>query len=111
MDKFAQYRAFVSVVESGGFSRAAERLGITKVRGQPPRRPTRRTQLGVQLLQRTTRKQSLTSPGRLFYPRAARQRRTRRAEQSIVDAAAACAVAIKLAARPVISACITWALR
>ena len=55
------------------------------------------TQLGVQLLQRTTRKQSLTSPGRLFYPRAARLlAELDEAEQSIVDAAAALRGGVKL---------------
>ncbi|MCB1728018.1 MAG: LysR family transcriptional regulator [Gammaproteobacteria bacterium] len=98
MDKFANIEAFVSVVESGSFSRAAERLGIAK--SVVSRRVgLLETQLGVQLLQRTTRKQSLTSPGRLFYPRAARLlAELDEAEQSIVDAAAALRGGVKLAA-------------
>lgn len=98
MDKFANIEAFVSVVESGSFSRAAERLGVAK--SLVSRRVSLlETQLGVQLLQRTTRNQSLTSPGRLFYPRAARLlAELDEAEQSVVDASAALRGSLKLAA-------------
>lgn len=98
MDKFANIEAFVNVVESGSFSRAAERLGVAK--SLVSRRVSLlEAQLGVQLLQRTTRNQSLTSPGRLFYPRAARLlAELDEAEQSVVDASAALRGSLKLAA-------------
>lgn len=69
MSRLEQIEAFIAVVDESGFSAAAERLGIAKSMvsrrvGELERR------LGVQLLQRTTRRQSLTHAGREFYPRA-----------------------------------------
>lgn len=89
MDKFANIEALVTVVESGSFSKAAERLGIAK--SVISRRVSLlEEQLGVQLLQRTTRSQSLTGPGQQFYEHAARiLAELDEAEQSIVDASAA----------------------
>jgi len=60
---------FVRVVESGGFTRAAEALGL------PPSSISRSVakledELGVQLLERTTRKISLTEAGRAYFERA-----------------------------------------
>jgi DNA-binding transcriptional LysR family regulator len=61
--------AFVRVVESGGFTRAAETLGL------PPSSVSRAVSklegdLGVTLLERTTRKVALTEAGRAFFERA-----------------------------------------
>ena len=71
MDKFANIEALVSVVDAGGFGKAAERLGIAK--SVVSRRVgALEAALGVQLLQRTTRTQSLTTPGRQFYEQAVR---------------------------------------
>jgi len=98
MDKFSSLEAFVAVVESGSFSKAAERLGIAK--SVVSRRLSVLEQsLGVQLLQRTTRTQSLTGPGRTFYGHAARiLADLGEAEQSMVADSGALRGGLKLAA-------------
>ena len=59
---------FVRTVEAGSFSGAAKALGISAVAvGKNVQRLER--QLGVRLLQRSTRKLSLTEEGRLYYER------------------------------------------
>ncbi|HEY4244643.1 MAG TPA: LysR family transcriptional regulator [Kofleriaceae bacterium] len=60
---------FVRVVESGGFTRAAESLGL------PPSSVSRAVSkleedLGITLLERTTRKVGLTDAGRAYFERA-----------------------------------------
>lgn len=98
MDRFAHIQALVAVVETGSFSRAAERLGVAK--SVLSRRVTAlEHDLGVQLLQRTTRSLSLTGPGRQFHERATRiLADLDDAEQSIRDASAALRGRIRLAA-------------
>jgi DNA-binding transcriptional LysR family regulator len=69
MDRLAAMRVFVRAVELGSFSAAAQALQISpqlvgKQVGQLE------AHLGVQLLHRTTRRQSLTDFGRVFYDRA-----------------------------------------
>jgi DNA-binding transcriptional LysR family regulator len=69
MDRFAAMKVFIRAVELGSFSAAAQALRISpqlvgKQVGQLE------THLGVQLLHRTTRRQSLTDFGRVFYDRA-----------------------------------------
>ena len=68
MDRIDGFRIFVRVVETGSFSRAARDLGIT----QPT--VTRHVaalerHLGVRLLNRNTRRLSVTEPGRTYYER------------------------------------------
>ncbi|HZG20976.1 MAG TPA: LysR family transcriptional regulator [Herbaspirillum sp.] len=68
MDRFHELSAFVAVVEAGGFSAAARRLGdsqsaISKSVNALEKR------LGVQLLQRSTRSVRLTEHGRQYYER------------------------------------------
>jgi DNA-binding transcriptional LysR family regulator len=68
MDQFQQMRAFVAVVDSGSFVRAADVLGLSKTAvsrlvGELESR------LGTRLLQRTTRKLSLTPEGEVFHER------------------------------------------
>lgn len=68
MDRFNELTAFGAVVEAGGFSAAARRLGasqsaISKSVGALEKR------LGVQLLNRTTRSVTLTEHGRKYYER------------------------------------------
>jgi DNA-binding transcriptional LysR family regulator len=59
---------FVRTVEAGSFAGAAKKLGISPVAvGKNVQRLER--QLGVRLLQRSTRKLSLTEEGRLYYER------------------------------------------
>lgn len=71
MDKFANLEAYVAVVESGSFSKAAARLDVGK--SIISRRISAlEDSLGVQLLQRTTRRLSLTESGRQLYEHAVR---------------------------------------
>lgn len=97
MDKLAAIEAFVAIVETGSFGRAAERLGI----GTPlvsRRLGQLETALGIQLLQRTTRTSSLTGPGRDYYARATRVLADLEdAEQAIVDDSAALRGQIRVA--------------
>lgn len=71
MDKFAALRAFVTVVERGAFARAAKDMG------QAASSLTRQVdalenQLGTTLLNRSTRKLSLTDAGEIYYRQALR---------------------------------------
>lgn len=69
MNRIEELEAFVAVVDYQGFSRAGEKLGVAK--SMLSRRVTElERRLGVQLLQRTTRRQSLTDSGQAFYQRA-----------------------------------------
>ncbi|MEJ2455223.1 MAG: LysR family transcriptional regulator [Candidatus Thiodiazotropha sp.] len=69
MDRLDSLESFVAVVEAGQFSAAAQRLGIGK--SVVSRRVSELEEhLGARLLQRTTRRLSLTEAGREFYPRA-----------------------------------------
>lgn len=62
---------FVEAVEAGGFARAAERLALTRSAvGKTIARMEAR--LGVRLFHRTTRSQSLTEDGQVFYERCVR---------------------------------------
>lgn len=70
MDRLASMQAFVQVVDSRSFAGAAKRLAAS------PAAVTHHVQaledrLGVQLLNRTTRKLSLTEVGRTFYQHSA----------------------------------------
>ncbi len=71
MDRFETLQTFVAVVEAGSFSAAAVRLDRAKsaVSRQVAALETR---LDVQLLNRTTRRLSLTEAGREFHERAQR---------------------------------------
>ncbi len=66
MDRFDEMYTFVRVVEAGGISAAAERLGIAKS-AVSRRLQELENRLDVQLLQRTTRRIHLTEAGREFY--------------------------------------------
>jgi DNA-binding transcriptional LysR family regulator len=68
MDRFTSLAAFVRVVENGGFSAAARRLNMstTMVSNHVQALEDR---LGVRLLNRTTRKVSLTEIGKAYYDR------------------------------------------
>jgi DNA-binding transcriptional LysR family regulator len=68
MDRFQELTAFVAVVEAGGFSAAARRIGesqsvISKAVSALEKR------LGVQLFNRSTRSVTLTDHGRQYYER------------------------------------------
>lgn len=68
MDRFDSLTAFVGVVEAGGFTAAARRLNMstTMVSNHVQALEER---LGARLLNRTTRKVSLTEIGRAYYER------------------------------------------
>ncbi|CVI63485.1 LysR family transcriptional regulator (plasmid) [Agrobacterium leguminum] len=69
MDRLACMEVFVKAVEMGSFSAAADALNqSSQLVGKQVSKLEQ--QLGVQLLHRTTRRQSLTDFGRLFYERA-----------------------------------------
>ena len=69
MGQLEDMQVFIRVVEAGGIGRAAEQLGIAK--SAVSRRLTELEQrLGSRLMNRTTRKSSLTETGRLYYQRA-----------------------------------------
>ena len=70
-ENLAAMAVFVRVVEAGGFSRAAEKLGISKsaVSKQVARLEDR---LGARLLNRTTRQLSLTEVGARLFERGQR---------------------------------------
>ena len=68
MDHFAAIRAFAQVVESGSFAKAAERLGISTT-AISRHVGELESHLQTRLLNRTTRKVSLTDGGRAYYER------------------------------------------
>lgn len=68
MDRFAHMQVFVSVVETGSISAAAERLGLAKS-AVSRRLAELETRLGASLIQRTTRRLNLTDSGRDYYAR------------------------------------------
>jgi len=68
MDRFEEMSTFVRVVETGSLSTAAERMDIAKS-AVSRRLSDLESRLGVQLLNRTTRKINLTDSGRQFYQR------------------------------------------
>lgn len=98
MDRFADIEAFVTVVEAGSFSAAAERLDAAKS-AVSRRISSLESRLGVKLLNRTTRRLSLTDNGRAFYERAGRiLADLHEAEQSVSDADSRLRGRIRLAA-------------
>lgn len=68
MDRFHAIGAFARVVEAGSFARAAERLGVS-VSAVSRQVAELEAHLDSRLLNRTTRRLSLTESGRAFYER------------------------------------------
>ena len=68
MDRFTSMQAFVAVVETGGFTAAAERVPISRA-GVSKHITDLESHLGIRLLNRTTRHTSLTEAGRAYYTR------------------------------------------
>ncbi len=66
MDQLAAMKSFRAVVESGGFSAAAQILSISHTRVSRHVKQLEST-LGVQLLNRTTRRFALTEAGQTYY--------------------------------------------
>jgi len=98
MSRFDELHTFVAVVEAASFSAAAERLGLAK--SAVSRRISElEGRLGAQLLNRTTRRISLTDAGREFYERAQRLLSDlEEAEQSVIAGQAALRGRLRLAA-------------
>ncbi len=71
MSAAAQMVIFAKVVEAGSFSAAARSLGQTRA-AISKQIASLEGQVGAQLLNRTTRRMSLTEVGRAFYPHCAR---------------------------------------
>src|SRR6266849_3559362 len=68
MDRLASMEVFVKAADSGSFAAAAATLGLSsQMVGKHVRALEER--LGARLLNRTTRRQSLTEVGRAFYER------------------------------------------
>lgn len=68
MDRLSAMQAFVAVVETGAFARAAERLGVS-TSSLSRQVSDLEHHLGARLLNRTTRRLSLTEGGQAFYER------------------------------------------
>jgi len=71
MDQFSALKAFCRVVDAGGFSAAAAGLNVSHTVMSKQVRQLE-TRLGVQLLNRTTRRLALTEAGQAYYERARR---------------------------------------
>jgi DNA-binding transcriptional LysR family regulator len=69
MDRFGAIRVFAQVVESGSFAKASERLGLS-TSATSRHVAELEAHLQTRLLNRTTRRVSLTESGRAFYERA-----------------------------------------
>src|ERR1700678_2191989 len=69
MDRLSSLTAFVRVVDSGGFSAAGRRLEMSTTMVSNHIRALEE-RLGARLLNRTTRKVSLTEVGKVYYDRA-----------------------------------------
>ena len=68
MDKLQAMEVFVRVVETGGITRAADSLGVPKATATTLLQKLEAT-LGVKLLNRTTRRVSVTPDGAAYYER------------------------------------------
>ena len=66
MDRFENTKVFVSVVDAGSFTAAAERLGVSRAAASKHVLQLE-DRLGARLLNRTTRRVSVTEAGRTFY--------------------------------------------
>lgn len=71
MDRLAEMQAFVQVIEAGGFTEAANRMGLSKS-AVSKHVAALEARLAVRLLTRTTRRVSPTELGTAYYDRARR---------------------------------------
>lgn len=106
MDKLRAMDTFVAVVEGGNFTEAAQKLEISAVMvGKYVRELEER--LGVRLLERTTRRQSLTDAGRVFYEDAKRAlEHVRMAETSIERLRASPSGTLRISAPVTFGSCV-----
>jgi DNA-binding transcriptional LysR family regulator len=66
MDRFENLRVFSAVIEAGGFTAAAKRLGLSRAATSKHVQQLEE-RLGARLLHRTTRRVGVTAAGRAFY--------------------------------------------
>jgi DNA-binding transcriptional LysR family regulator len=71
MDRLVAMKVFRKVVELGSFSAAADHMGMSKASASKYLNSLE-NYLGTQLLMRTTRRMSLTDPGRAYYEKCSR---------------------------------------
>ena len=71
MDRLSEMEAFAAVIDQGGFTDAARKLGISKS-AVSKHVSSLETRLGARLLNRTTRRVSPTEIGMVYYDRARR---------------------------------------
>ena len=71
MDRLTEMEAFATVVDQGGFTDAAKKMGISKS-AVSKHVSSLETRLGARLLNRTTRRVSPTEIGLAYYDRARR---------------------------------------
>ncbi len=90
MDIVASMKVFVAVVDAGSFAAAADRLDMSRAMASKYVAMLE-DHLGTRLLNRTTRRLSLTEPGLVFYERSV---------QILADVAEAAQVAGHMAAEP-----------
>ncbi|WP_323118665.1 LysR family transcriptional regulator [Burkholderia alba] len=88
MDQLVSMEVFVSVVEAGSLTAAAERHGISAAMAGKHVKALE-TRLGTRLLTRTTRTQSLTEIGREYYERCRQVLSDVRSADSLAEAMAA----------------------
>ncbi len=83
-DRLDGISVFVDVVEAGGFARAADRLSLTRSAvGKSIARLEER--LGVRLFHRTTRSQSLTEEGQLYFEKCVRALEEVRSAEAMLE--------------------------
>lgn len=106
MDKLRSMETFVAVVEGGNFTEAAARLEMSAVMvGKYVN--ALEMQLGARLLQRSTRRQSLTDAGRVFYEDAKRVlEQVRWAETSVERLRASPSGTLRVSAPTTFGACV-----
>ena len=98
MDRFEEMRNFVRVVDAGSITRAADLTHLAKS-AVSRRLSDLEGRLGVQLLNRTTRRMTLTDAGQRFYDESNRLlAELGEAEARVVSAEAALSGRIRLAA-------------
>jgi len=66
MDRYEEMQTFIRVIDAGGISRAAEQLDLVKS-AVSRRLSDLESRLGVQLINRSTRKFTLTDTGKAYY--------------------------------------------
>ncbi|HUZ31980.1 MAG TPA: LysR family transcriptional regulator [Xanthobacteraceae bacterium] len=66
MDRFENARVFTAVIDAGSFTRAADKLGLSRA-ATSKHVLQLEERLGARLLDRTTRRVSVTATGRAFY--------------------------------------------